>query len=58
MAVFSLTADVNGRPPQRKVFRAIVSKKALPANRKMAKDPDDPSINIYEVEAILLIFQL
>ncbi len=36
---------------------AIVQGKALPANRKMKKNLDDPSINIHKVEAILLAFQ-
>ncbi len=36
---------------------AIVQGKTLPANRKMKKNPDDPSINVHEVEAILLAFQ-
>ncbi len=30
----------------------------LPANRKMKKNPNNPSINVYEVEAILLAFQV
>ncbi len=32
--------------------------KSLPANRKMKKNPDDPSINVHEVEAILLVFHI
>lgn len=36
---------------------AIVWGKALPANRKMRKNPDDPSINVHKVKAILLAFQ-
>ncbi len=36
---------------------AIIQGKALPVNRKMKKNPDDPSINVHEVEAILLAFQ-
>lgn len=43
---------------QADAFRAIVYGKSLPPNRKMAKDPDDPSINVHEVEAIILAFQL
>lgn len=31
-------------------------KKAFIANRKMKKNPDNPSIDIYEVGAILLAF--
>lgn len=26
-------------------------------NKKISKDPDNPNINVYKVEAILLIFQ-
>lgn len=43
---------------QARAFRAIVNGKPLSPNRKMRKDPDDPSINVHEVEAILLAFQL
>ncbi len=32
--------------------------KLLLANRKMKKNPDDPSINVHEVEAILWAFQI
>lgn len=32
--------------------------KSLPPNRKIAKDQNDPSINVHEVEIILLVFQL
>ena len=39
-------------------FQAVVSGKTLPLNRRMAKNLDDPSINVHEVEAILLAFQL
>ncbi len=39
-------------------FCAIVQRKSLSANRKMKKNPDDPSINVHEVEAILLAFQI
>lgn len=39
-------------------FCAIVQGKSLPANRKMMKNPDDPSINVHEAEAILLAFQI
>ncbi len=36
-----------------------MQRKSLPANKKkMKKNPDDPSINVYEVEAILLAFQI
>ncbi len=37
-------------------FQAIVSGKTLPLNWRMAKNPDDPSINVHKVEAILLAF--
>lgn len=47
-------ADVN----QVNAFRAVVQGKVLPANRRMKKNPDDPSINVNEVEAILLAFQI
>ncbi len=39
-------------------FWAIVQGKSLLANRKTKKNPDDPSINVHEVEAILLAFQI
>ncbi len=39
-------------------FRAIVNRKTLPTNRRMAKNPNDPSINVHEVEVILLAFQV
>lgn len=42
---------------QDKAFRAVVEGKQLPSNRKLLKDPNDPSINFHEVEAILLLFQ-
>ncbi len=32
--------------------------KSLSANRKIKKNPDDPTINVQEVEAILLAFQI
>ncbi len=35
----------------------IVQEKAPPAHRKMKKNLDDPNINVYKVEAILLAFQ-
>ncbi len=43
---------------QSDTFCAIVQEKSLSANRKMKKNPDDPSINVHEVEAILLAFQI
>ena len=43
---------------QSDAFCAIVQGKSLPANRKIKKNPDDPSINVHEVEAILLAFQI
>lgn len=43
---------------QSDAFCAVVQGKTLPANRKMKKNPDDPSINVHGVEAILLAFQL
>ena len=39
-------------------FCSIVKGKSLPANRKMKKNPDDPSINIHKVEVIFLAFQI
>ncbi len=42
---------------QSDVFCDIVKRKSLPANRKTKKNSDDPSINVHEVEAILLAFQ-
>ncbi len=35
-------------------FCALVQEKALPANRKMKKNSDDPSINVHKVQVILL----
>ncbi len=43
---------------QSDAFCAIVQGKSLSANRKMKKNPDDPSINVHEVEATLLAFQI
>ncbi len=43
---------------QTRAFRRVVSGKTLPLNRRMAKNLDDPSINVHELEAILLAFQL
>ncbi len=43
---------------QSDAFCAIVQRKSLPANRKMKKNSDDLSINVHEVEAILLAFQI
>ncbi len=43
---------------QANTFRAIVNEKTLSPNRRMAKNPDDLSINVHEVEAILLAFQV
>lgn len=42
---------------QSNAFRAVVKRKILLLNKKMAKNLDDPSINVHEVEAILLAFQ-
>ncbi len=44
---------------QANAFKALVEGKQLPLplSRKLPKDPNDPSINVYEVEAILLLFQ-
>lgn len=47
-------ADVN----QVNAFRGVVQGKMLPANRRMKKNPDNSSISVHEVEAILLIFQI
>ncbi len=43
---------------QSDAFCAIVERKSLPASRKIKKNPDNPSINIHKVEAILLAFQI
>ncbi len=43
---------------QSDAFCAIVKRKLLPANKKRKKNPDNPSINAHEVEAILLTFQI
>lgn len=42
---------------QSKAFQAIIQGKQLPVNRKLPKNPNDPSINVHEVETILLLFQ-
>lgn len=42
---------------QSQVFRKIIQGKQLPSNRKLPKNPNDPSINVHRVEAILLLFQ-
>ncbi len=39
-------------------FWFVVNEKTFSKNRSMIKDLDDPSINVHEVEAILLAFQL
>ncbi len=39
-------------------FCAIMKGKSLAANSKMKKNPDDSSINVHEVEAILIAFQI
>ena len=41
---------------QPNIFCAVVDRKIIPPNRKMAKDPSNPSINVYKVEVILLVF--
>ncbi len=43
---------------QSDAFCAIKQGKSLSANGKMKKNPDDPSINIHEAEAIVLVFQI
>ncbi len=43
---------------QSDVFCVIVQEKSLQPNRKIKKNPDDPSINVHEVEDILLAFQI
>ncbi len=43
---------------QANAFFAVLQGKSLPANKKRRKNPDDPSINVHEVEAILLGFQV
>ena len=43
---------------QANAFCAVVQGESFPANRKMAKNPDDLSINLYEVKAIHLAFQV
>lgn len=42
---------------QANAFCALVNGKVFPANRKIVKDPSNLSINVHEVEAILLVFQ-
>ena len=43
---------------QANAFFAVLQEKSLPANKKKRKNPDDPSINVHEVKAILLGFQV
>ena len=43
---------------QANAFCVVVQRKSLSANRKMGKNPNDPSINVHNVEAILLAFQV
>ncbi len=43
---------------QSDAFYAKVQRMSFSANRKMKKNPDDPSINVHEVKAILLAFQI
>ena len=43
---------------QANAFCAVVQEKSLLANRRMGKNPNDPSINVHEVEAILPVFQV
>ncbi len=43
---------------QSDAFGVLVQGKDLPANRKMKKNSYDPSINVNEVEAIFLAFQI
>lgn len=43
---------------QANAFQAVVDKKILPPNRKMRKDPNNPSINVHKMKAILLAFQV
>ena len=43
---------------QSHAFYALMQGKTLPANRKIKKNSNDPSINVHEVEAILLAFQI
>ncbi len=44
---------------QANAFRALIEGKQLllPLSHKLPKHPNDPSINVYEVEVILLMFQ-
>ena len=43
---------------QTRAFRTVVSGKTLPPKRGMAKNPDNLSINVHEVEVMLLAFKL
>ena len=47
-------ADFN----QVNAFRGVVQGKMLPANGRMKKNPDNSSIKLHEVEAILLVSQI
>ncbi len=46
----------SSRIDQAKGFRVLVEGKQLPTNHRLPKDLNDPSINVHEVEAILLLF--
>ncbi len=48
----------NVKVNQPDAFCAIVKGKSLSANKKMKKNPDNPSINVHKVEVILLAFQI
>lgn len=41
---------------QPNAFQAAVERKVLFPDKKMSKDPNDPSINIYEIKAMLPAF--
>lgn len=40
-----------------KVFQVIIQRKPLPANRKLPKNPNDLTINIYKDETIFYYFK-
>lgn len=43
---------------QTNIFQAAVDGKAILLNKRLVKNLDDPSINVYKIEVIVFVFQL
>lgn len=43
---------------QANTFQVVVDGKILSTNKQMKKDPNNPNINVQQVEAILLAFEV